>query len=79
MLSWGVHPTRKRGESHKCKPHMEVKMSRRHIGKVLLKEVNEINFSSALWVTQYLELIQNTLLQRVSSMGITGETLCLPL
>ena len=56
---------------------MEVKMSRKHIGKVLLKEVNEINFSSALWVTQYLELIQNTLFQCVISMRITGETLCL--
>lgn len=55
MLSWGVHPTWKRGENHKCKPRVEVKMSRRHIGKVSLKEVNEINFSTALWVTRYLE------------------------
>ena len=70
MLSWGVHPTRKCAENHKHKPHMEVKMSRRHIRKVLLKEVNEINFSTTLWVTQYLELIQNILFQHVINIKL---------
>lgn len=55
VVSWGVHPTRKRGENHKGKPRVEVKISHRHIGKVSLKEVSEINFSTALWVTRYLE------------------------
>ena len=49
---------------------MEVKMSRRHIRKVLLKEVNEINFSTTLWVTQYLELIQNILFQHVINIKL---------
>ena len=74
MLSWGVHPTRKRAENHKCKPHREVKMSRRHISKVLLKDINDINFSTALWVTQCLVLTQNILFEHVINIKITRRS-----